>query len=476
MSALMHQDSEFYDERQTGVVLSRLTEDVGQCAAVYTSQISGFLRTIVSFVSGLAVCLSQSWKVTAIVACSLPLHTFVDWAGGEWATKLWLAQDEKRTRVSAKSEEILTSFRTVRAMDAEMREYSNYKSRLFELHGSTLDVGLASGIRSFIGGLIHWGTTSFILYYAGMQAIRGEIEPGAIVTLMAVISRWSNSFSSTFQRGTEFKKYNIASAKVLEILEREPSIRLDRGEPLNRRLSGKIEFRDVSFKYKSRDDYAVEHLSFVIEPGEAVAIVGESGCGKSTTLLLLERFYDVTEGQILVDGIDIRQISPIELRGQIASVPQTPVMFSMSVKDNIKFGRDSASRDDIVQAATVANAHKFVRQLKDGYQTKVQQNSLSGGQKQRICIARAVLLDAPILMMDEATASLDTESERLVQEALGTFKTGRTVILVAHRLATIRNADRIIVMDKGTAVEMGTHDSLLAQGGAYARLIEHQLL
>jgi ABC-type multidrug transport system fused ATPase/permease subunit len=276
--------------------------------------------------------------------------------------------------------------------------------------------------------------------------------------------------------GTSTKQCNISAAKLLEILERDPPIRLERGAPLNRRLSGRIEFRDVSFKYPGRDTYAIEHLSFVIEPHEAVAIAGESGCGKSTTLLLLQRFYDVTEGQILVDGMDVKDLCPIDLRGQIAPVPQTPVMFSMSVKENVRFGKPDASREEIVQAATVANAHRFIRQLKQGYQTTVHQNTLSGGQKQRICIARAVLLGAPILMMDEATASLDTESEALVQEALGRFRTGRTVILVAHRLATIRNADRILVMDRGTIVEMGTHDALLEQNGAYARLIQYQLL
>jgi ABC-type multidrug transport system fused ATPase/permease subunit len=216
-------------------------------------------------------------------------------------------------------------------------------------------------------------------------------------------------------------------------------------------------------------------LSFTVEPGETVAIVGESGCGKSTTLQLIQRFYDVSEGQILIDGMDIRDLSPMDLRNQIAIVPQTPVMFSLSVKDNVRFGRPKATREEVVNAATVANAHSFITQLRGGYKTFVQQNNLSGGQKQRICIARAVLIDAPILLLDEATAALDTESEQLVQEALGNFRQGKTAILVAHRLATIRNADRILVMDGGKIIETGTHDQLLAASGAYARLIQHQL-
>jgi ABC-type multidrug transport system fused ATPase/permease subunit len=309
----------------------------------------------------------------------------------------------------------------------------------------------------------------------GMQAQRGEIEPGAVVTLMAVIIRWSHSFSGLFNSGTQFKKSNISSAKLLEVLERNSAIPLDRGAPINRRISGKVEFRDVCMQYKDRTTLALDHLSFVVNPGECVAIVGESGCGKTTTLQLIERFYDPTQGQVLIDGMDVRDLSPIDLRGQIAIVPQGPVMFSMSVRDNIRYGRPEAVREEIVEAATTANAHGFIRQLREGYKTHVQQNTLSGGQKQRICIARAMLINAPIVLLDEATASLDTESERLVQEALRKYKSGRTLIIVAHRLATIRNADRIIVIDHGRIVESGTHEELLQLNGVYHHLVKHQL-
>jgi ABC-type multidrug transport system fused ATPase/permease subunit len=363
----------------------------------------------------------------------------------------------------------------VKACDAEIREYQSYRDKLFDVHQVVVKSALIHGMKSFAATFIHWGMASFILYYTGMQALAGECAPGAIVTTMSIIHNWSNAFSAIFSEMNEFKKSNVAAAKILQILERQPVVKLDVGKRLIERVTGKIQFIDVGFRYPTRNDWAVHGLSFSIEPGETVAIVGESGCGKSTMLQLIQRFYDASEGQILIDGTDIRELSPIDLRTQIAIVPQSPVMFSLSVKDNVRFGKPKASQDDVVNASVVANANQFIRELRDGYKTQVQQNNLSGGQKQRICIARAVIMDAPILLLDEATAALDTESERLVQEALGNFRRGKTAILVAHRLATIRNADRILVMDKGQIVESGTHDELLEAAGVCAHLVQHQL-
>jgi ABC-type multidrug transport system fused ATPase/permease subunit len=270
------------------------------------------------------------------------------------------------------------------------------------------------------------------------------------------------------------KKAKISAAKILDIIERVPKVDSHIGDTL-KRVAGKIEFRDVGFKYETRDEFAVRHLSFTINPGETVALVGESGCGKSTTLQLLQRFYEVDEGQIFIDDVDISTLSPHFLRTQIATVPQGPVLFSMSIKENIKYAAHEASDKDVAEAAAVGNAHNFVMELPEKYETQVQQMSLSGGQKQRICISRAILMNAPILLLDEATAALDTESEQLVQESLDRFRHGKTAVLVAHRLATVLHADRILMFQDGKVVEEGQHQELLAKGGLYAYLVKFQL-
>ena len=475
VAALMDQEIAFFDEKQTGVLLSRLSEDIPTATSIYMSCIIETVRVVFQWISGLIIGLLQSWKVTLITLVCLPLYAVTERLGNSLVDKLYLMQNEKSTKVSAKAEEILTSFRTVKAFDAEMREYHAYKERLADVHETVRKTALVNGARVCASGMVHWGLTSFVLYYTGTQAAKGEIESGTIVTLMSILQNWSMAFNQIFNVLSEFKKANVSAAKLLDILERVPQIRIDTGAPVPGRLRGKIEFRNVFFKYATREDYALEDMSFVIQPGETVALVGESGCGKSTTLQLIQRFYDVAQGQVLIDEMDVRDLSPVDLRNQIAIVPQGPVMFSMNVKDNIRFGKTNATREEIVDAAKVANAHSFICQLKDGYKTKIHQSNLSGGQKQRICIARAVLMQAPILLLDEATAALDTESERLVQEALGNFKTGRTVVIVAHRLATVRHADRILVVEKGHVIESGTHEDLLAQGGAYAKLVQHQL-
>ena len=474
MSALVNQDIQFYDETETGVILSRITEDAENAYQAYTMKLISLLRCIVQWVCGVIVCFSQSPKLSFILLLTAPLYMIVQKFGDKKIDELWFNYNDCSTAVSAKSEEVLTSFRTVRAFDAEKREYKNYKDRLHSVYEVIKKNSIIHGTKEFLSAMIQWGSASLILYVTGMQAADGEIEPGTIVVFISIINLWNNAFSGIFSIMTEFSKSNVSSAKILEIIENDPQIKLKVGREISD-VKGKIEFKDVTFTYASRDKPALNGLSFVVEPGQTVAIVGESGCGKSTTLQLLERFYDCQSGEVLIDGHNVKDIAPQSLRKYVAFVPQAPTMFSMNIKNNIRYGKPGAHKEEIIHAAQVANAHEFIIQQPKGYATAVHQNSLSGGQKQRLCIARAIMMDAPILLLDEATAALDAESEHLVQNAISDYRVGKSVVIVAHRLSTVMHADKILVMSQGTIIEEGKHEELIEKGGAYAELVKHQL-
>jgi ABC-type multidrug transport system fused ATPase/permease subunit len=305
-----------------------------------------------------------------------------------------------------------------------------------------------------------------------------DIQPGDMVVLMMGMMMGSLGISSSLAMVGDVNKSAMSAAKLLALIEKRP--KLDRHVGLNdidgaTTIRGKVEFRDVGFKYGNRDEWALRHLSFVIEPGQTVAFVGESGCGKSTTLQLLQRFYAANEGEVLIDDVNIQDLSAIFVRQQIASVPQSPVLFSMSIRDNLRYAKPHAGDAEIAEAARIGNAHDFILEQPRNYDTVVQQTSLSGGQKQRICISRAILMNAPVLLLDEATAALDTESEQYVQQSLETVRQGKTAIMVAHRLATVLSADRIFVFKSGHVEESGTHEELLEQGGIYSDLVRFQL-
>ena len=475
LKTILHQEIGFFDKTQSGVLMSRIDEDSSVIINIYVSNLFTIIDSIIGVVMDTFILFFQSKKLMVYLICYFPLHIFLHWFMNRKSDERWLTHNKKRSRVSAKAEEILTSMRTVRSFDAGEREYQAYKETLMDLHEIVKKDSLTHGIENVISTIINWGCICMILYVAGIQAANHEIEPGAIIIFMGIHGEWQNSLITLMSTLIDFKKANVSAAKLIQILERDPLIKINEGEEV-KDVKGAIDFKDVVFTYPSRDKPALDHLTFHINPGETVAIVGESGCGKSTTLQLIERFYDCQEGQVLIDGRDLKTISPDSLRKYIGYVPQLPVMFSMNIKNNIRYGKPEEKKEKIINAAKLANAHSFIIQQPNGYNTKVHQNSLSGGQKQRICIARAMVLEAPIVLLDEATAALDAESEQLVQKSIQEYKSGRTMIIVAHRLSTVIHADRILVMSEGKIIEEGTHASLIEKGGAYAELVKHQLL
>lgn len=478
MENILNQDITYFDENETGVILSRVTEDVSNFwdSLTYTSM--DFLYSIFDFLLGIVIILIESWQTLFITLLCLPIYGLSEFIGSKYINQLYLNYNDSKTKVNAKAKEILTSFRTVKPFDSELREYHSYRSRLFDVHHVLVKTSVVRAIQSAVESFANWGMASIAFYILGIQAVQKKIEPGTIVTIMSIIYDWIYSLTTIFATFNDFRKANISAAKIMEIIDRQPLIKNDEGNDPGHKIQGRIEFRNVSFKYPSREEYALKNLSFKVNKGETVALVGESGCGKSTTLQLLQRLYDTNEGQILIDDLAITDLKPYYLRSQISIVPQGPVIFSMSVKDNIRFGKPKSHREDVLKASMIANSHEFIVHLKEGYKTEINQNSLSGGQKQRICIARAVMMDSPIILFDEATAALDTESEKLVQESLTKLRNEKksTSIVVAHRLATVRNASRILVMDKGKIVEEGTHDELIQRSGVYQHLVQHQLM
>jgi ABC-type multidrug transport system fused ATPase/permease subunit len=291
----------------------------------------------------------------------------------------------------------------------------------------------------------------FLCSYLMVKTTKYDLDIGTMIKVFMASMFVIMGLSQAVSFVDDFRKANVSAAKILQIFDRKPEVNRLEGNDLPK-VQGEVEFRNVCFKYSTRTEYAVENLNMKIKPGETVALVGESGCGKTTTLQLIQRFYEIESGEILIDGIDIRTISPYNLRKNISAVPQTPVLFSMSIKENITYGKPNSNDQEISEAAQVGNGHNFIMDLPQNYSTVVQQTSLSGGQKQRICISRANLANTPILLLDEATAALDTESEQLVQESLEKFRKGKTALVVAHRLATVLNADRIFVFANGREI------------------------
>jgi ABC-type multidrug transport system fused ATPase/permease subunit len=475
MTSVMNQDIEFFDSQDSTVIVSRVREDAENAHEAFTVKLVFVTRYLFQVILGFVMVASMHWKILLAAMCLLPFYAMSGFFGKKGIEKLWSQFNDRSTEVSVKAQEIISMFRTVRSFDAEMREHRNYKVRLDRMHNATCDTALIYGIKEALSTVSMWAMVSVLLFLSGTMAAKGEIESGAIITILSMINPWGWSCAELFSSYTEFRNANVSCAKLTDIFDHPIRIPLREGQRIGR-VQGRLEFKNVSFRYPTRQDNAITRLSCTIEAGETVALVGESGCGKSTMLTLIQRFYDVDEGQILLDGVDLREIEPIALRKQISIVPQSPVMFSMSVKENIRFGVPQAYRDEVIAAAEAGNAASFITDLPQQYHTNIGQDTLSGGQKQRICIARAVMMRAPVLLLDEATAALDTENEALVQDALDRYGSGRTTIVVAHRLATVAHASRILVMDKGTLVQVGTHDELMCdQEGVYARLVSHQL-
>lgn len=475
-AALMDADIAYFDKTATGALVGRISEGVAYIKDIYVDTVFATTGMVAMSIGGLVVGLVYDWKLTLMfIEFPIVLALWL-WAGNKWADRVLNSYEAKGTESTEKAVSVITEFRTVKSFNQEMAEAESFRKDLSEQYKVLERVSVVRGVVSSVAICLLMGMMLIMTWYSMREMINNPQETDFFEVMCATIGEimLAVGINRILSVTDDFEMSKQCARNICAIIEQKPAIDRHNGRDIGK-LTGKIEFRDVGFKYDSCEQWAVRHLSFTIQPGETIAFVGESGCGKSTTLQLLQRFYDCQEGEILLDGVNIKDLSPICVRRNISIVPQSPVLFSMSISENIAFGNPSATIDDISAAAITGNAHNFVMELPENYATKVRQTSLSGGQKQRICISRAILSPSPILLLDEATAALDTESEQLVQQSLETFRQGKTSIMVAHRLATVRHADRILVFQDGHIEETGTHAELIEKGGIYSNLAKFQL-
>lgn len=465
----------YYDKRETGAVMSRVQNDVGMLQNFLLDGAENIIISTLTIVGVVVVMLSRSWQLAIVSLLPVPfvvLATNVYWRG---LMKLWRRVWHQTSGLGARLADSLNGVRVVRAFAQEDKEIDRFYEKSGELRDATMRVERkaavfypALGFVMGMGGPLTW-------YIGGRQVLDGTLTFGGLTLFTVLLARLYEPVQQLTRLVNFMTRAMTAAERVFEVLDTEPDIREKSGATPMPRVEGRVEFRDVVFGY---DAYRpiLHGVSLTVEPGEMIGLVGHSGAGKSTLINLLMRFYDVNQGALLIDGVDIRDIKRDDLRSQIGVVLQEPYLFHGSIFSNIAYAKPSATPAEVMAAAKAAFAHDFIVGFADGYDTVVGERGarLSGGERQRISIARAILHDPRILILDEATASVDTQTEQQIQKALHNLIKGRTVFAIAHRLSTLRDADRLIVLEHGNVAEQGTHDELMMKHGTFYKLVEAQ--
>jgi ABC-type multidrug transport system fused ATPase/permease subunit len=474
---MIRQDVAFFDTVRVGELLNRLSTDTEVIQMVVTANLAGWFIPLAQVVIGLVAIFAYNWKLTLVVLSLIPVIAVCMFLQGFCMKILTEKELIALADAGSKADEVLSNIRTVRSFVAEEKEIASYADKINVSYLITKKRAWISGGLSSVTNLAGDSCILVAMWYGGHMIFANEMSVGGLVSYMLFALQSVFAFSSLISIFPQFMEAIGASSRVFELLDRVPTVNYDGGKIPTQGIEGHICLKDVQFHYPSRPKVKVLNgISFDVAPGTQLALVGSSGCGKSTLVCLLERFYDVQGGQILIDGVDILRYDPQWLRDQIGLVSQEPVLFAMSVEENIMYGSKICNHARVEQAARLANAHDFIMSLPMGYEAQVGERGvmLSGGQKQRIAIARALLKDPKILLLDEATSALDAENEKLVQDALDKLMVGRTCVVVAHRLSTIRNSNKICVLQDGKVVEEGTHDELMDKGGVYKTLGQRQ--
>lgn len=468
----------FFETVRTGEVLSRLTADTVLIKTVVGSSASIALRNFFMFVGSAIMLAITSAKLSAMAALALPLIIIPVIAFGRWVRRLSRASQDRIADTSAHAAETLSAMQIVQAFTHEDEDRQRFGRGVERSFATARLRIIARSVLTALAIVLVFAGVVGLLWVGAQDVLAGEMSGGVLGQFVLYAVLCATSIGALSEVWGDVQLAAGATERLVELLSVTPDIAppaKPKSFPATAR--GEVVLHEVSFRYPSRPSHAaLLNFSLTVAPGETVALVGPSGAGKSTVFQLLPRFYDCQTGSISIDGLDVRDVDPRDLRQRMSIVPQETVVFGTSIAENIAFGKPNASIDDIVAAATSAHAAEFIQNLPQGYDTLLGERgvNLSGGQRQRLAIARAILRDAPILLLDEATSALDAESERLVQDALSGLMAGRTTLVIAHRLATILKADRIIVMDEGQLVESGSHAELIKRKGLYARLAKLQ--
>jgi len=468
----------FFDVNQSGEIVSRLTADTTQIKSAVGATASVALRNMILCLGAMGMMVVTSPKLASLALGAIPLIVFPLVGFGRSVRKRSRAAQDTLAEASAFANETIAATRTVQAFNGEDAASGRYAIAVESAYQAARSAIRSRSLLTGIAITLIFGSVVAVLWVGAHNVLTGTLSAGTLGQFLLYSVIAAGSLGALSEVWGELSQAAGAADRLTELLDEVSPIAAPANpETLPMPARGRVEFAGVHFAYPSRPDKSALHgLTFTVVPGETVAIVGPSGAGKSTVFSLLLRFYDPQLGGITVDGLDARSVSPDDLRERMAIVPQDVTIFAASIHDNIAFGRPGASREDVRAAAIAAQADEFIARLSQGYDTEVGERgiTLSGGQRQRIAIARAILKNAPILLLDEATSALDAESETLVQKALDGLMQGRTTLVIAHRLATVLKADRILVMDQGRIVEEGTHQSLIRQGGIYAKLAKLQ--
>lgn len=468
---------DFFTERTTGELTSRLTSDVVRLQGVLSYQISELFRQTLYLFGSLTLLTLMHRQLTITTLAVAPAIVLLGGLFGRRLRRASTRVQDKIAEANTVAEESIVQIRTVQSFVRERAAALQYGEGINSALKAALSRALTRGVFFGVITFVVFGGIAVVLWQGGRMVLAGDITGGQLVSFLLYAVMVAGAITSLASLWGGYQEAQGSAERVFELMEERPTVAdPPNPRPLDRSRGWRLAFHDVWFRYGDDLPWALQEISLEIEPGEVVALVGPSGAGKSTLAGLVPRFWDPTRGRVSLDGIDLRELGLADLRSAIGIVPQEPMLFGTSIRENIAFGRDSATQDQVEAVARAAHAAEFIDRTPDGYESLVGERGvkLSVGQRQRIAIARVLLKDPDLLVLDEATSSLDTESERLVEEAFEQLMQGRTTLIIAHRLSTVQRADRVLVLDRGRVVESGTHAELLRLEGLYARLYTRQ--